>query len=110
MTGTSANDTEIFGCLIYYNGYDATDRGHGHGIYSANDPGNSMKKIYDNMIHDQYGYGLHAYTEGGDLDNIEYKGNTVFDNGSLSSHGWSTNILLGGLKNAANPKLTSNMT
>jgi hypothetical protein len=110
LTSTDANDTEIYGCLIYYNGYDASDRGHGHGIYSANAAGNATKKIYENLIFGQYGYGLHAYTEGGDLDNIEYKGNMVFENGVLSTFGYTTNILLGGMKNAANPKMTSNMT
>jgi hypothetical protein len=109
LTGSGANDTEIYGCLIYYNGYDASDRGHGHGIYSANDPGNATKKIRDNIIYDQYGYGLHGYTEGGDLDNIEYQGNTVFDAGGLSSHGWTTNILLGGLVAAASPVIKNNM-
>jgi hypothetical protein len=110
LTATDTNDNEISGCLIYYNGYDATDRGHGHGIYSANAPGNVTKKIRDNIIFEQLGWGLHGYTEGGSLDNIEYKGNTVFDNGGLSSHGWTTNILLGGLKKAVSPKLSSNAT
>jgi len=110
LTATDSNDTEVYGCVIYYNGYDATDRGHGHGVYSANAAANSTKKIYENVIFDQYGWGLHAYTEGGDLDNIDYKGNMVFENGALSSHGYTTNILLGGLKNAANPKMSSNVT
>jgi len=110
LTATDSNDTEVYGCLIYYNGYDSTDRGHGHGIYNANAAANSTKKIYENLVFDQYGYGLHGYTEGGDLDNIDYKGNMVFENGALSNFGYTTNILLGGLKNAANPKMTSNMT
>jgi len=110
LTATDSNDTEVYGCVIYYNGYDATDRGHGHGVYSANAAANSTKKIYENVIFDQYGWGLHAYTEGGDLDNIDYKGNMVFENGALSSDGYTTNILLGGLKNAANPKMSSNVT
>jgi hypothetical protein len=110
LTGSSANDTEVSGCLIYYNGYDASDRGHGHGIYVQNDPGNATKKIHDNIIFEQFGYGLHGYTEGGHLDNIEYEGNTVFDNGGLSSHGWDTNILLGGLKKATSPRIVSNAT
>jgi hypothetical protein len=38
LTATDTDDNEVYGCLIYYNGYDATDRGHGHGIYSANAP------------------------------------------------------------------------
>jgi len=110
LTGSSTDDTEVYGTLIYYNGYDSPDRGHGHGIYVQNDAGNPTKKVYDNIIFEQFGYGLHGYTEGGDLDNIEYKGNTVFDNGGLSSHGLGTNILLGGMKNADNPKVNYNMS
>ena len=110
LTASSANDTEIAGCLIYYNGYDAPDRGHGHGIYVQNDSGNATKRVHDNIIFEQFGYGLHGYTESGKLDHIEYDGNTVFDNGGLSSHGWDTNILLGGLKRAVNPTITSNAT
>src|SRR5689334_3598644 len=110
LTGSSTDATEITGNLIYYNGYDSPDRGHGHGVYIQNDAGNPTKKVYDNVVFGQFGYGLHGYTTGSDLDNIEYKGNTVFNNGSISSHGFTTNVLLGGMKSAANPKLTSNMT
>ena len=106
---SGADAAEVYGNLIYYNGYDSPDRGHGHGIYVQNDAGNPLKKIYDNIVLEQFGYGLHGYTEGGDLDNIEYQGNTVFNNGGLSSHGWTTDILLGGLVNANVPKLTANM-
>ena len=76
LSGTSANGTEIYGNLFYYNGYDGTDRGHGHGAYVANDPANAPKKVYDNIIFQQFGYGIHGYTEGGDLDNLDYQGNT----------------------------------
>jgi hypothetical protein len=31
-----AVDSEIYGSLIYYNGYDLPDRGHGHGLYVQN--------------------------------------------------------------------------
>lgn len=110
LTSSGANDTEVAGCLIYYNGYDSTDRGHGHGIYVQNDPTNVTKQVHDNFVFEQYGYGLHGYTTGSSLDNIEYLSNTVFDNGGLSSHGWTTNILLGGLKLANNPRLISNST
>src|SRR6185436_10379250 len=33
---TPASDTEIYGSIIYSNGWDAPDRGHGHGIYVQN--------------------------------------------------------------------------
>jgi hypothetical protein len=110
LTGSSTDATEVSGSLIYYNGWDSPDRGHGHGIYIQNDSGNPTKKVYDNIIHSQFDYGLHGYTSSTDLDNIEYKGNTVFDNGALSSHGYGTNILLGGQVRADNGKVTANMT
>ena len=110
LSGSGSDSTEVYGNVIYYNGYDSPDRGHGHGAYIQNDAGNPVKKIYDNVLLDQFGYGLHGYTEGGDLDNLDYQGNTVYDNGGLSSHGLGTNILLGGLVRADNPKMTANMT
>ena len=107
---TTANTNEVYGCLIYYNGYDGTDRGHGHGIYVQHD-GTALKPIHDNVVFQQFGYGIHGYTEGGSLDNLDYQGNTVFDNGGLShSSGWTTNILLGGLQVATNPNIQSNYT
>ncbi len=37
-----AEDAEIYGNVIYYNGWDAPDRGHGHGIYTQNDTGQTI--------------------------------------------------------------------
>ena len=109
ITGESATDGRIYGNLFYYNGYDAPDRGHGHGIYAQN-LGSTPKPIYDNIIFQQFGWGIHAYSEGGHLDNLDFQGNVSFNNGGLSGS-WHTNILLGGTQNkATNPKLTSNFT
>src|SRR5205807_8483784 len=38
---TPAVDAEIYGCLIYHNGWQGLDpdRGHGHGIYTQNQTG-----------------------------------------------------------------------
>lgn len=91
---------EIYGCLIYYNGYDAPDRGHGHGIYVQNDAG--PKRILDNIIFSQYGYGIHAYTEGSKLNDLDFEGNTSFNNGNLSAvSGLTMNILVGASGSAA---------
>ena len=57
---TSAIDSEIYGCIIFHNGYQGGDRGHGHGIYTQNKTG--TKKIYDNIIFSGFQYGIHAYT------------------------------------------------
>jgi hypothetical protein len=84
----------VYGCLIYYNGYDATDRGHGHGIYSANAAGNATKKIRDNMILDQFGWASTG-TRRRRPRQHRVQGQHGLRPGALSSHGWTTNILLG---------------
>ena len=111
LSSSGVNGAEIYGNLLYYNGYDSPDRGHGHGAYVQNDPGNSTKKVTDNIIFEQFGYGIHGYAEGGYLDNLDYEGNTSFDNGGLSQvSGWTTNVLLGGLQVATSPIISSNYT
>jgi hypothetical protein len=54
-----ATDAEIYGCLIYQNGWVGVDRTHGHAIYTQNDKG--TKWIADNIMFDPYSYLLHAY-------------------------------------------------
>ena len=61
LTTPEAPDAEVYGCLLYYNGYDAPDRGHGHGIYVQNETG--TKRLVDNVIFGQFGIGIHGYTE-----------------------------------------------
>ena len=106
---TTANTNEAYGNLVYYNGYSGTDRGHGHGVY-AQHQGTATKPIHDNIVFDQFGYGIHAYAEGGYLDSLDFEGNTSFNNGGISPNGWTTNILVGGLRVATNPKLINNYT
>jgi hypothetical protein len=70
-----------YGSLIYYNGWSAPNRGHGHGIYAAN--GNDTPLIIsDCIIHSNFGYNLHSYgeTSGGVeiLKNIRVEGLTTF--------------------------------
>ena len=107
---SSAPAAEVDGCIVYYNGVEGTDRGHGHGMYVQNT--GPVKRISDNIVFGGFGAGIHAYTEHGDIDNLQIEGNTSFNNGALSaaSHGTQLNILLGGLQVASNPVLKDNMT
>ncbi len=54
-------DPEIYGCLIYNNGWLGTDRGHGHCIYTQNDEG--VKTISNCIMSCLYNgtYTVHAY-------------------------------------------------
>jgi hypothetical protein len=88
---SDARDSEIYGCLIYDNGWAATDRGHGHAIYTQNREG--TKTISDCIMTRGYGYTLHAYGEKGFVDNFLVEGNICYDGGTfligglLPSHG-----------------------
>jgi hypothetical protein len=78
-----ATDAEVYGCLIYYNGWEAPDRGHGHGLYVQNQTGS--KNITDNILFSGFNHAIHAYgSETAFLNDIQVSGNTLFNAGDLS--------------------------
>jgi hypothetical protein len=109
-TYTAMADVEISGSILYNNGWQGPDRGHGHGLYLKNDVGPVVAR--DNVIFNQFGYGIHIYSDVGDgqLNGISAIGNVSFDNGSLASTGPSAEIGNLGQMNANNLVVTSNLT
>jgi len=104
-----AENLEVYGCLIYHNGYDDTDRGHGHGVYTQNSTG--TKVFEDNVIFGGYSFGIHAYTEGGSIQGFDVIGNTWFNAGVISSvSGHKDDCLIGGLQPAARIDLRENLS
>ena len=111
VTVYAGENTEVSGSIIYFNGWEAPDRGHGHGIYTQNSSGTRL--ISDNVIFDQLSHGFHAYGSGAAaLNNIQLVGNTIFDNGilTLQNRYYDRNILLGGGVLAQNPVVSDNYT
>jgi len=104
---TPATGAEMNGCLMYHNGWSAPDRGHGHGIYIQNDT--PAKLIKDCIIFNNFGWGIHAYTEGGKIDNLIFDGCVCFGAGSLYGATYN-NILVGGLQIAHNITVKNCMT
>ncbi len=94
-------DSELYGSLIYNNGFQGPTRGHGHGIYVQNDQG--TKLIKDNILFNGFGYGIHAYGEGGRTNGLHIEGNTIVRSGLLANLGTGSdpNILVGGTTNPA---------
>lgn len=71
------HDGELYGCLIYDNGWPATDRGHGHAIYTQNNEG--TKTVADNIMTGGYGYSLHAYgSSRADVNHYLVEGNICY--------------------------------
>ncbi|HEY6990111.1 MAG TPA: right-handed parallel beta-helix repeat-containing protein [Bryobacteraceae bacterium] len=83
---SEAGAGEAYGNLIYYNGYQASDRGHGHGIYVQNKSG--TKRIEENIVFDQFGIGIHAYgSSKAWVRDMVFRGNVVFNNGTIARRG-----------------------
>jgi hypothetical protein len=105
-------DVEIAGCIFYNNGWqEPGNRGHGHALYIKNYTGPLVAR--DNVVFNQYGYGIHAYTNAnsGNLINITIEGNVSFNNGTLANRrSLSANILLGGDGYAAGATIRDNAT
>jgi hypothetical protein len=104
-TTNSPDDGEIYGNLIYNVG--AGPSGSGHSIYMQNALG--KKRVVDSIMFNGFSFGIHAYTEGGNIDNIELEGNVSFNHGILSpGQGPKANFLYRG-PSVANPVMKDNM-
>ncbi len=106
---TTAPDAEIYGSIIYNNGVQGPSRGHGHGIYAQNSSG--TKRIADNVIFNQFGYGIHIFGSSAvGLRGFDIDGNVSFNNGSISRTGNAPDIYVGGGSPAERINVTGNMT
>jgi len=73
---------EIYGCIIYNNGWLGTDRGHGHCIYTQNEEG--VKTISNCIMSCRYDgtYTMHAYgSERAYVDNFLVEENICYNKG-----------------------------
>lgn len=99
-----AENAEVYGAIIYRNGWETTNdyRGHGHGVYTQNL--NGTKSIVNVVSFDNYSSGMKAYAEAGYANNITFEGNISFNNGSPArpqpAYNRVENILVG---TGANP-------
>jgi hypothetical protein len=109
-TENTAHNIEIYGCIIY-NGGDENQptggRSDGHGIYIKGD-GIGFKIARDNVIFNQFGFGIHGYAESGQaLKNLVFDGNAIFNAGTPSDYD-NPNLQLGGTVVADNDSVTNN--
>ncbi len=102
---SEAPDAEMFGCISYNNGRMTTHPGHSHGIYTQNQTG--TKKLFDNIVFNNFAYNFHAYTETGFLNNFDVEGNVSFNSGAwVVQGGWE--YLFGGYQPVINLTFKNN--
>ena len=83
---SASTDSELYGNIIYNNGWTAPDRGHGHAIYTQNRTG--YKKLTNNIIFFGFGTGIHAYYTGtNDPENSQYNVNKL-ENYDIQGNVW----------------------
>lgn len=76
-----ATDLEVYGCILYDNGWDyidvnGNDNSTGYAIYAQNE-GPGWKTFRDNLLLDTYSYTLHLYGESSGLTNVLLEGNVI---------------------------------
>ncbi|MGH7603731.1 MAG: hypothetical protein ACRENK_07020 [Gemmatimonadaceae bacterium] len=91
-SGVPAQGLEVYGTLVYDNGWVGPDRGHGHGLYLQNQL--ATKEIIDNVIFDNFSTGLKIGGTAGYLLNFHVEGNSVFLAGApaLASYPYQLNL------------------
>ncbi len=98
-------DQEAYGNVIYNNGFHgSTSSSYGHGIYAQNASGS--KKLTDNILVNQFGYGVHIYTESGAMNNFTVDGNVAVNSGQ----GDGMDYQVGGTAPVKNLVFTDNMS
>lgn len=91
---SAASNSELYGNIIYYNGYLGSDRPHGHGVYSQNVEG--AKDLIDNIVFLNFDEGIQLYgSEIASVINYSISGNTAFNNGNIFNTGTRSNFYIG---------------
>ena len=98
-------DQEAYGNIIYNNGFYGQSADHAaHGIYAQNSAG--AKRLIDNILVNQFGYGVHIYAEESGMWNFIVSGNTAINNGQDTGMDYQ----VGGLQPVENLIFTNNMS
>jgi len=106
---SDAPNSELYGNIIYNNGWTAPGRGHGHAIYAQNKIG--YKKLTNNTIFFGFGTGIHVYTEGGQIEGFDVEDNVWFMTGASDprTSQRKDNCLIGGFQPVKNLTLKNNL-
>lgn len=107
-TGVFANESavalEIYGTIVFNNGFVDWSRGHGQGFYLANDPV-AQKTIRDVISFNGFSDAMKAYTSSGKASNFLFDGVIAFNAGVNANfpgnHGNGGTDLLFGHRDAA---------
>ncbi len=102
LEASGALDSHIYGCICYNNGDHADGD---HGIYTHTQGSNTgALLVEDNITFNNIFFGLHGFATGGadqTLRNVTMRGNVSFNNNSLATVNYGSDLLLGGYQPGA---------
>ena len=74
-----ATSVELYGNLVYNDGWQSSDRGHGHGLYAQNTSDGARRTVSDNIFWGQFSHGAQVYgSDAAYIDNYSLIGNVSF--------------------------------
>ena len=104
---SAAQDSEAYGNIVFFIGWQGRNGGAGHSIYAQNRKGTA--RITDNILFSGFHSGIHVYgSSDASLRNFEIQGNTVFSAGLLGEDPSGWGILVGGNVRAENITIARN--
>jgi len=85
FNGVAGIGPEVYGCLIFNNGYVAGGTYNGHGLYLQHGNVNYPAYMKENTIFNNSHHGIKGASDSGDTVNIWNEGNICFNNGSWAN-------------------------
>lgn len=76
---------EVYGCVIFNNGSQATTRGTGHGMYVQHDDPDFPKILRNNVVFNNASQGINIYTTNPPNGGVISHENTAFNTGSIAN-------------------------
>lgn len=86
-----STNAEVTGCVIYNNGYQLADRGHGHDLYVQNRDYNHSKLFRNNIGMNAFDVGINVRSSFSTV-NMRLIGNVEVNSGSTSTNGFKANF------------------
>ena len=91
-----AGGSEIYGSIIYYSGWDAPNRGHGHSWYPQNTQEQAVQRVTDNIMFKSVNDNLHHYSSKGEnVVNFVVEGNILFGAGTIAKDQSGREVVIG---------------
>lgn len=88
FAGVGAANLELYGNLVYNNGWLSPERGSGHNLYLQNLV--PTKRILDNVVFHSFAFGMQLYgSDAAAVQNFQIEGNTVFESGAPAASRFS---------------------